>query len=445
MPEIKIDGLNSPFIQRKMCEDVLVDQVETKDAKTSMSHSVSVQNFQDVEMHINLQNNFGENRRNHGEKQNFCTQSLPGLYGFPGNAYHCNHERETNKDRDVHVTDKRLPSKDVAEKNDNVLVNRDYAGWHFQRSPCHSVVSEELQVNGNAECIEKISESAAPEDLNLGVKKESCPPIGNDLGQMNVKHLPTKKRGLSVTSEFEEDTVEPGKLNECLDKAMIQISSYLETSQKVHVNVQSSVDGRELNKCDVDELRNDKTLVGKGLSNGFVYVDLPPRHEPLDTVPSLENNCLEDQPCQSSSLPKRTEHKEDEKDGKVLAHEEVCSEATNSNCIDQQQHTNFTKIKTRNDRKKEGGATEKSTRSVRRKKSSRSSDISKPNCSQVKEECATHIKKSSWRSDLPKYRYSMSDVPMCVPGYEDFLINSNSGLKSLSDEVHVRSLFEKHH
>ncbi|XP_078378182.1 uncharacterized protein LOC144661330 [Oculina patagonica] len=113
---------------------------------------------------------------------------------------------------------------------------------------------------------------------------------------------------------------------------------------------------------------------------------------------------------------------------KVFA-EEVNTDATN--CDEQQPQINFTKIKPRNEKKKDSGVSERGGKSGRRKRSStRSSDISKSENTQSlrKEECTSHIPNPSWRSYLPKYRYNMSSIPISIPGYEDFLINSKNSV-----------------
>lgn len=155
----------------------------------------------------------------------------------------------------------------------------------------------------------------------------------------------------------------------------------------------------------------------------------------VDPASELGNNDChhKEKPSMDSSLSKTTEPKEH---GKTLPHQELCTEETEGNIVDQQPNANFTKIKTKGDRKKDGAITEKGTRSIRKKKSSKSSDVTNSHCSHIKEECTSHIQNSSWRSDLPKYRYSISTLPLRIPGYEDFLINSNnSESKSLSDRV----------
>lgn len=45
----------------------------------------------------------------------------------------------------------------------------------------------------------------------------------------------------------------------------------------------------------------------------------------------------------------------------------------------------------------------------------------------VKEECTNHISNVTWRSELAKHRYSLANIPVCIPGYEDFLINNRTG------------------
>lgn len=437
IPGIKINGLNSSFLQRSSYGDRL-DQAEGG-TKTSLPHGFSFQGARDVEMHINPQENFVVGTSNHNnDKQDSFVQNVPGVYGFPGNSYHFTNEADVSKEKEA--INAKFSSKGAVENNDNET--HDNTAWHFQKSPCYSVGSVELQLNGHAEVVKKINRSAAAKELDQNVINDSsslttCPnnlkgPVAEDLGaQINMINIPAKKPGLTVTSESEEDTVVPEKLNACLDKAMIEISSYLNTSQKVNMEVPCIE--RDLNKCNVDLLKNDATLIGKSSSSESVNANSPQRAEPIENSLNLVNRHDEQQPsvtC-SSTLPNRLECKEDAT--KVFA-EEVNTDTTN--CIEQQPLMNFTKIKPRNDKKKDSGMSERSGKSSRRKRSStRSSDISKSESSQslIKEECTSHIANRSWRSDLPKYRYSLSATPLCVPGYEDFLINSKSGSKSLSN------------
>lgn len=438
LPEVKINGFNSSFIQRSSYDDRF-DQVI--DAKNSFPQGFSFQGAQGVKVHINPQENFGVNGNHHIDKQELCVQSFPAVYAFPGNAYQFTDETEVSKEREA--IDTRLLSKEVVENNNKVQGKEDYGAWHFQEPPCDGVSSDKLQLNGKTEVVKKVSEAASSEDhvQNLVVESTSAPTYPNsleglvdeDLDQVHVNNLLVNKPGLTVTSESEEDTVRPEKLNECLDKAMIQISSYLETSQKVDVQV--PCDKTDLNKCNNSQLKNNKPQSGKTMSNEFVIVEVPQKHDPMETSSNFDN-CQEDHPSVGSSLLKRMECKEDHI--KVFA-EEVNTDATN--CAEQQPHMNFTKIKPRNEKKKDSGVSERSGKSGRRKRSStRSSDISKSENNQGlrKEECTSHIPNPSWRLGLHKYRYSMSSIPISIPGYEDFLINSKnseSRSKSSSNEV----------
>ena len=436
IPEIKINGSNNPYTQRNNGEDVLVDEMEMQDSKVLLSQSVSVPNPKDVEMelYITPQDTFGVNRGNCGDKQNFYTQQFPAYYDFPGNTYHCIDERE--------AACRRLPSKEGAGRNENLPVESDYAGWHFQRPLCHTVVAQEVQVRKIVQGVDadKINQCCDFETLtpHLGINEEACPqemepPIAVDPGLMNIKQLTTKKLGLPVTSEYEEDTVIPEKLNECLDKAMTEISSYLETSQKL--DVEAPFDERESKTNGGHESKTYKSLNSKGLLNGFSDVDSPQKLASVDLASKLYSNNYrkEEKPSEDSSLYKTPEPKEDDQ---VLPHQEVSAEETERDVVDQQPNANFTKMKTRSERKKDGATAEKGTRSIRKKKISRSLDVTNSHCSQTKEECTSHIQNSSWRSDLPKYRYNMSTLHLSVPGFDDFLINSKAnGSKSFSDRV----------
>ena len=408
---------NGSFIQGSSCHNIY-------------DHGFSFQGAQDVKVGLIPQESFEINAKgNHVEKQDFYVQSFPAAYGLPGNVNAFANETEVSKEREV--INSRSLCNEVVENNDNVREKCEYGAWRHQDSPYCQVGSEEVQLNGNAEVGSRVIEPAASE----GSPSASTHP--NSLGR-HVKNLPTKKPCLALTSDSEEDAVRPEKLNECLDKAMIEISSYLETSQKVNMH-SASCNGHEtdLNNCNNNELKNEKLLNDKKLPNEFVIVTSLQAPEPTETCLNFDS-CQEDQSNVGSSLLKRMECKEDVT--KVSA-EDVTTDGANS--VDQQPTMNFTKIKLRSERKKDNGVSERSGKSVRRKRTStRSSDTNKCESHQnmTKEECTNHIANTSWRSDLPKYRHSLSALPLCVPGYEDFLINTcNKNRKStsecLSDEV----------
>lgn len=432
LPSDKINGLNGSFIQTSSFNNVY-------------DPGFSLQVAQDTKEHFIPQESLEISAKgSHNEKQDFYVQRFPAEYGFPGNFYPFVNETEVSKEREV--INSRSLCNEVVDKNDSGQIKCDYDAWHYQNSSCCQGKSEEVQLNGNAKVGGREIESAASEDLVQDFTKEAtsastCPnnlggPVARDLDQMHVKNLPAKTPCLAVTSDSEEDAVRPEKLNECLDKAMIEISSYLETSQKVDMH-SVLCNGHETdldNYCTTNDLKNDQNLNGKTVPNEFVSVNSLQGPESTETSSNFDS-CQEDQLSVGSSLLKRMECKEDVT--KVSA-EGVTTDGANS--VDQQPNMNFTKIKLRSERKRDSGVSERSGKSVRRKKTSRSSDTSKyeGHQSMKKEECTNHISNTSWRSDLPKYRHSLSAIPLCVPGYEDFLINSNnrkSTSKSLSDEV----------
>ena len=435
LPSDKINGLNGSFIQTSSCN-------------TIYDHGISLQVAQDTKVHLIPQESLEVNAKSsHSGKQDFYVQSFPAEYGFPGNFYPFANETEVSKEREV--INSRSLCNEVVDNNDNLQVKYDYGAWHYQDSSCCKGGSEDMQLNGNAEVGGRLHviESTASDDLVQDFTKESTSvsthpnnlggPVARDLDRMHVKNLPAKTPCLDVTSDSEEEAVRPERLNECLDKAMIEISSYLETSQKVDMH-SLLCNGHETdlgNYCTTNDIKNGPNLHGKAIPNGFVSVNSAQGLKPTETSLHFDN-CQEDQLSVGSSLLKQMECKEDVT--KISARE-VTSDGANS--VDQQPTMNFTKNKLRSERKKDSGVSERSGKPVRRKRTStRSSDTSKCEGHQStrKEECTNHISNTSWRSDLPKYRHSLSAIPLCVPGYEDFLINSNnrkSTSECLSDEV----------
>ena len=436
LPSDKINGLNGSFIQTSSCNN-------------TYDHGLSPQVAQDTKVHSIPQERLEISAKgSHSANQDFYLHSFPAEYGFPGNVYPFANETEVSKEREA--LNSRLLSNKVVDNNDSVKINCDYGAWHYQNSSCCQDESEEMQLNCNADVGRRVIKSTASENLVQDFTKESTStpttpknlagPVARDFDQMHEKNVPAtcKTPCLVVTSDSEEDAVRPEKLNECLDKAMIEISSYLETSQKVDMH-SVSCNGYETDLdnyyCTTNDLKNDQNLNGKSLRNGFVRANSPQGPEPTENSLHFDN-CQEDHLPVGSSLLKRMECKEDKTQ---VSAEEVTTDGASS--VHQQPTMNFTKIKLRSDTKKDSGVSERSGKSVRRKRTSaRSSGTSKCESHQgtKKEECTNHISNTSWRSDLPKYRHSLSAIPLCVPGYEDFLINSEnrkSTSKSLSDEV----------
>ena len=428
----QINGVNGSFIQTSSCNNIY-------------DHALSIQVAQDTKAHLIPQESLEINAKgSHHGKQDFHVQSFPEEHGFPRHFYPFANETEVSKGREV-INSRSSLCNEVVDNNDNIQVKCDYGTWYYQNSSCCQDSSEEMQLNGNAEVGGRIIESASSEDLVQDLAKESPSaltcldnvggPVARDLDQIHVKNLPAKTPCLAVTSDSEEDAVRPEKLNECLDKAMIEISSYLETSQKVDMH-SMPCNGHETDlDCTTNDLRNDQNVNDKTLPNEFVSVTSLQGPETTETSLNFDN-CQKHQLSVGSSLLKKMECKEGET--KVSA-EEVTTDGANS--ADKQPNLNFTKIKLRSERKKDSCVSERSGKSVRRKRTStRSSETSK--CESLlsikKEECSNHISNKSWRSDLPKYRHSLSAIPLCVPGYEDFLINSENRKntsKSLSDKV----------
>ena len=432
LPSDQINGLNGSFIQTGSCNNIYDH------------HALSIQVAQDTKVHLIPQESLDINAKgSHHVKQDFYVQRFPDEDGFPRSFYPFANETEVSKERAV-MNSRSSLCYEVVDDNDNVQVKCDYGAWCYQNSSCCQDSSEEMQLNGNAEVGSGVIESAASEDLVQDFTTESTSastclnnlggPVARDLDQIHVKNLPAKTPCVAVTSDSEEDAVRPEKLNECLDKAMIEISSYLETSQKVDMH-SMPCNGHETEMdCTTNDLRNDQNVNDKTLPNEFVSVN---SLQGPETETSLNfDSCQKDQLSVGSSLLKKMECKEGET--KVSA-EEVTADGANS--ADQQPNMNLTKVKLRSERKKDSYVSERSGKSVRRKRTStRSSDTSKCESlpSTKKEECTNHISNKSWRSDLPKYRHSLSAIPLCVPGYEDFLINSENRKKtskSLSDEV----------
>lgn len=421
LPGAKINGLNSSYSERSLYSGGF-EPVMHVDAKNDAPPVFwSVEHSQNKEMCVNPQEDF----ENHCNKQHF--------YEFPRNGHHSAGESDVkgNKERgDLRVT---LSSAEAVKGIDE-------GTGHFQQPRCYGVDSTDMVPGGNTEVVDKmnVAESSS-ENLVLNPIKEctsdiACPNsleesiATESLVQINAREVSAKKPGETVIQESEEDTVAPEKLNECLDKAMIEISSYLERGQ--NFDVQTPCEERDLSKGDPGLFKHDKSVAGDWSFANESGIPHRPVVVPLETGLS-DDYSQEDQQLASVSQPGETVLKTTESNA-VIA--DLTSNGTD--CFERQQVGNFTKVKSRSEKRREG--MERSGKTGRRKRSSaRSSESSRcdSNQSVVKEECTNHIPNVTWRSELSKYRYSMSAIPFCVPGYEDFLINSGNGSKSLSNEV----------
>ena len=424
----KVNELNSSFCKGSFYNGAFENLVPVHVSKTNHAPKVSsFEGCQDVEMCVN--------------PQDFHAQSLQGASDFTGNCDFAPEIRPLGSKESA-----QLPSTEVEEKDDRI--NHDEEAWHFQQPKCYSSGSTELELDSNTEVVNNMNviESASMNNVQSLTKKTTsdipCPKSSEEsiaaeaLVQINTRSRCSSNPGLPVTLETEEDTVVPEKLNECLDKALIEISSYLETSQKL--NVQAPCDDRNLNKNGADTIKSDQSFAGNRQTNEFVNKNASskPATINIDAEARLSHDhCHEDRQCTNSALSRETEQKSNE-------NEAFTNELTvnGTGCFEHQPVVNFTKVKLRSDKKKEGSSMYRNSKSGRRKRSStRSSESIKYECNQitVKDECTSHISNVTWRSDLPEFRYSLSAVSLYVPGYEDFLINSKNSKrsKSLSNEV----------
>lgn len=234
------------------------------------------------------------------------------------------------------------------------------------------------------------------------------------------------KLGAAVSSESEEDTVAPERLNECLDKAMIEISTYLGANH-------SFITGGPPRECDMSK-------GGFGGSKKHLAVSRAD-----DWSFSLNPTSQE---CQSGSdlraknhLPSFVEnHKTDQKasESNVLVGSPKRTVTMSGDSL--QSPENFTKIRTRSEKKKELNAVEKSSTTGRRKKTlAKSSDSGKHGIGPTLpgEECIYHLRNVTWREKLLRFKYKLSDVSPHIPGFEDFLINGSCRSRALfhMDEV----------
>ena len=419
----KINGLNSSYSERRLYSGGF-ESVMHVDAKNDAPPVMSVEHSQNDEMCVNSQEDFGTGLGNCCDKQYF--------YDFPRNAHHFAGESVVNGSTDREDLSATLSSAEAVKRNNE-------GAERFEQPHFYVVDSTSMEPDGNyTQVVDKMNAAeSSSENLVQNHIKECMSHIGcpdsleesiatETLVQINSRDLSAKKPGVSVAAQNEEDTVTPEKLNECLDKAMIEISSYLETSQ--NFDVQTPHDERDLGKGEPGLFKNDKSLAEDSSFANDSSTPHRPVALPLETGLSIDYS-QGDQRLAPVSQPGETELKTAESN----AVDDLTSDETD---FDRHQVVHFTKVKPRSEKRKEG--MEKSGKTGRRKRSStRSSESSKcdSNQSVVKEECTNHIPNVTWRSELSEYRYSVSAIPLRVPGYEDFLINSRNGSKSLLNEV----------
>ena len=217
-----------------------------------------------------------------------------------------------------------------------------------------------------------------------------------------VKKSPS--RNCSLTSGLQkDDTVLPEKLNECLDKALIEISSYLENSQNM-------------------EMMSDKTISSMSKEEAGISSRVGIQERELSDFQIADSSQKADPPNNDAS----PEHHQFAENSLPLTME--CKAEDSAEGVVEQADSNFTKIKTKNEKKKLNSdlQIDRSSKIGKRKKLPAETAEYMKSESSIKEECANHIANRTWRSSLPKYRCGMSSLQFCVPGYEDFLINSKS-------------------
>lgn len=295
-------------------------------------------------------------------------------------------------------------------------VNGDGVALRFQQTQICSMNSDELKLNGNTEVVnsqnitmatcvsglqshnvprDTASDSTAPNTSEESIATET-------LIRLNTGKSFCTAPGLPATQEIEEDTPAPEKLNECLDKAIVEISSYLETSKGIPYSADNI-----LKQTSTMPTGNEPTYTEISQSS-----DLDASLKvPAESPQAHHIHCLGHGQHATSALSSEADKK---------AKENVAN-----NSFEQQSVANFTKIKPRNEKRKEVCGVEKNTKSGRRKMTSTKSSESSPTSS-VQDECTSHIANPTWRSELGKYKYSWSTMQLCVPGYEDFLINSKN-------------------
>lgn len=315
-----------------------------------------------------------------------------------------------------------------------------YRAGVYQQSSNSDIDCTEVECDVNTEVVNRstVAEPSSENPSENSMKEaEAHLPLGcpdsleesvatENLVRMYARKNFAAKLGAVVSSESEEDTIAPERLNECLDKAMIEISTYFGANR-------SFITGGPRSECDMSKggfnMSKRDIAVSTAGDWSFSLNQTPQESQsrselrPKNHLPSFVDNHKTDQKASESNVlvgsPKRTVE----------------------GSVDSFQHSeNFTKIRTRSEKKKELNGVEKSGTTGRQKKTSaKSSESNKHEIgpSLAGEECMYHLRNVTWREKLLKFKYKLSDVSPHIPGIEDFLTNRScrSGPLFHMDEV----------
>ncbi|XP_015756351.1 PREDICTED: ankyrin repeat domain-containing protein 11-like [Acropora digitifera] len=346
---------------------------------------------------------------------------------FSKTVVHCSDETEFSGIREKKDFCDSFPSSSASEKI--------YRTGVYQQSSNSDIDCTEVECDVTNEVVNRsnVTESSSENPIENSMKEaEAQLPLGcpdsleesiatETLVRMYARKNFAAKLGAVVSSESEEDTVAPERLNECLDKAMIEISTYLGANH-------SFITGGPPRECD------NMSKGGFGVSKRNIVAS-----RAKDWAFSLNQTSQE---CQSASdlrpknhLPSFVEnHKTDQKASESNVLVGSPTRAVTGSGDSFQSPENFTKIRTRSEKKKELNGVERSSTTGRRKKTSaKSSDCSKHGIGPTLagEECIYHLRDVTWREKLLKFKYKLSDVSPHVPGFEDFVINGSCRSRAL--------------
>ena len=427
------DGLNGSYSERSLYEGGFEPTMHKNVNDDEVPIQV-LEHSQNKKMIVHFEEDFGMDSRKHNDGHNFHAQSFESPYGFSRNTWLLASEAEVKESKEKEELHARLSPPEVYEHNGKLAE-------HLHQAHCYGVEATGMQASGHSKVVNKmVVTEMSPENIGQNHTKESVSSIAcsnsqeeflatETLVQMNARCLSAKKPNTFVTPESEDDTVGPEKINECLDKAIIEISSYLETSQ--NLNAQEPFDGRDVSKVGLGLLMNDKNVAEDRSVDSNNTSHRPEALSPVNVLCS--DYSQGDQQLPPIDQANNTEVKTSESNA-INNH----LTGNGGESLEQQLVGNFTKIKPRSEKKRDSSGVERNGKSGRRKRTStRSSESSKHemNRNLVKEECTNHISNVTWRSELAKHRYSFSNIPVCIPGYEDFLINSRTGSDCSHNEV----------
>lgn len=264
-------------------------------------------------------------------------------------------------------------------------------------------------------------------DLSQGSYSQASPQKYTFVRSSSLEqnYLYSRRSSSSSASQISDvdDSIDPKRLNECLDKAMLEMSSYLDpkenacefsnqsspkSNQAVVNSLATAIPSKSKNLddkrlCDQQNLENQQNAIINGQSNpnrrekDVVKISGPQENEATKQLLS-KNQIIEDGSSNKENHPSQKLH--------------VALQSDNTNILNQ--NVSNTTADVRN-----------------------SSDVNR-----VIQDCFDHIKNPTWRKAIEKQYYSVSSLPLYVPGYKKFMMSTKSYTLHTQDTRCVSTVYK---